>query len=548
MDHAGIEGLGPLGAEHGGHRRRPALDVPRVHVDTEQSAGPLPLRPGEYAWQPLRWSERARLFAVIGLGGVSSLYFVEFWLFSDARRSPGYFALLTFAVFWGVSRSFINGCLYFFIAPPPERPMTRRYGVDVLTTAMPGEPFAMLERTLTEIGRLSSPHRTFLLDGGNDPSLRALCASLGVQHVDCTHVGGAKAGKINHCLSRHASSEIVLILDPDHRPRADLLERTLMWFDDPKVGFVQVVQAYYNTSESFVSNAAAEQTFGFYGPTMLGLNGLGIPTAIGANCLFRRAALDSIGGHAVHLAEDALTSIRLHAKGWRSVYVPFRGTSGLVPADLNAFFKQQYKWSAGMSDLLLREYPKLFRTLDGTARAHYFCAGTFYLNGLATFLTLALPIWFLFLGAFAVEFELTEFLIHLAPYSLSTLVTYAFIQRWYTHASERRVPWRSLVLERATWHVYLTGVLSAVLGRRVEYRPTPKSSDHRSQLGLVLPNLLVMALSVAAIGFALSTYARIDDGAWLMIGFAAVNTTLLLPVTWIAAFPRWNWGARRGAE
>lgn len=509
-------------------------------------AGPLPLRPGEHAVLPLRWGERASLLVVLGCAAMSSLYFVEFWFFSEARRSPGYFALLTFAVFWGVFRSLVNGAIYFFIAPPPQRAMTRSYSVDVLTTAMPGEPFAMLEATLTEIGRLSLPHRTYLLDGGNDPALRGLCASLGVQHVDCTHVGGAKAGKINHCLRHHASGEIVLILDPDHRPRADLLERTLMWFDDPTVGFVQVVQAYYNTHESFVANAAAEQTFGFYGPTLLGLNGLGIPTAIGANCSFRRAALDSIDGHAVHLAEDALTSMRLHAQGWRSVYVPFRGTSGLVPADLSAFFKQQYKWSAGMTDVLLREYPRLFRTLDATSRAHYFLAGTFYLNGLAMSLTLVLPVWFLFFGVFAVEFELGEFVIHLAPYALSTLATHAFVQRWYTHSSERRIPWRSLVLERGTWHVYLMGLLSAACRRRVEYKPTPKASDRHRQLALVWPSVLVMALSAGSIAFALSTYARVDDGAWLMILFAALNVVLLAPVTFIAAFPGWNWGFGNG--
>lgn len=487
------------------------------------------------------------LLTVIGFGVLSALYFAEFWFFSEARRTPFYFALLSFAIFWGVFRSFINWYIYFFITPPPQRAASARsYSVDVLTTAMPGEPLAMFEETLAAIVAMRHPHRTFLLDGGNDAALRALCERLGVQHVDCTAVPGAKAGKINHCLQHQASSEIVLVIDPDHRPRPDLLERAMPWFDDAKVGFVQVVQAYYNTGESFVADAAAEETFGFYGPTMLGLNGLGIPTAIGANCIFRRAALDSIGGHAVHLAEDALTSMRLHAEGWRSVYLPYRGTSGLVPADLGAFFKQQFKWSTGMFYLLLREYPRLLRKFDGTARAQYLFAGTFYFNGLATFLTLALPIWFLFLGVFAVEFSLDEFLIHLLPYFLAICTTYAFVQRWYTHSSERRVPWRSLVLERATWHVYLMGLVSGVLNRPVEYLPTPKGSDRAPMPRLVLPHVIVIALSLAAVAFTLTTYPRLDDGTLLMIFFALLNVALLTPVTWIALFPRFNWRTPHG--
>lgn len=497
--------------------------------------------------RPLRRRDRLLLLAVIGFGLLSTLYFGEFWFASEANRHPVYFALLTFAIWWGVFRSLINWYIYFFIAPPPPRTVGRRYVVDVLTTAMPGEPFAMFEETLSAIVAMRHPHRAFLLDGGNDPALRALCARLGVKHVDCTQVGGAKAGKINHCLQRHATGEIVFIVDPDHRPRPDLLDRATGWFEDPRVGFVQVVQAYYNTAESFVADAAAEQTFGFYGPTLLGLNGLGIPTAIGANCIFRRAALDSIGGHAVHLAEDALTSMRLHAQGWRSVYLPYRGTSGLVPADLGSFFKQQYKWSAGMFNLLLREYPRLFPRFDGTSRPHYFFAGTFYFNGLATLLTLVLPIWFLFRQVFAVEFALVEFAIHLGPYALSTLLTYALIQRWYTHSSERRVPWRSLVLEKGTWHVYLMGMISAMIGRRVEYLPTPKGSDRAPMPRLVLPHLVVILGSAAAIAFAVATYPRLDDGTLLMIFFAALNIVLLAPVTWIALFPRWNWRTPVGA-
>jgi cellulose synthase (UDP-forming) len=491
--------------------------------------------------RPLTRRERALLLFTIALGAESTLYFGEFWFFSPARRHPLYFALLSFAIFWGVYRSLINWYIYFFITPPAPRARVGRYSVDVLTTAMPGEPYAMFEETLTAIAAMEHPHRAFLLDGGNDPALRALAARLGVQHLDCRAIPGAKAGKINHCLQQHARGDVVFVVDPDHRPRPDLLDRALAWFDDARVGFVQVVQAYYNTGESFVADAAAEETFGFYGPTLLGLNGLGIPTAIGANCIFRRSALDSIGGHAVHLAEDALTSMRLHAAGWRSVYLPYRGTAGLVPADLGSFFKQQFKWATGMFYLLFREYPKLFRRFDRAARPHYFFAGTFYFNGLATFLTLVLPIWFLFFKVFAVEFALDEFVGHLAPYAASTALTYAVIQRWYTHSSERRVPWRSLVLEKGTWHVYLMGLVSGLLNRRVEYLPTPKASERAAMPRLVLPHVVVILLSAAAIVFAVATYPRLDDGTLLMILFAALNIALLLPVTMVALVPRWNW-------
>ena len=83
---------------------------------------------------------------------------------------------------------------------------------------------------------------------------------------------------------------------------------------------------------------------------MQGMHGTGTAVAIGANCTFRRTALESIGGHGIGLAEDLVTSIRLHAAGWKSVYVPEVVSRGLVPGDLESFLKQQLKWSRGVHE------------------------------------------------------------------------------------------------------------------------------------------------------------------------------------------------------
>jgi cellulose synthase (UDP-forming) len=171
----------------------------------------------------------------------------------------------------------------------------------------------------------------------------------------------AKAGNINHAL-KLAHGQIAVVLDPDHDPSPYLLERTLGYFEDPAVGFVQSVQAYGNQNDSFVAKAAAQQSYHFYGPFMTGTNTHGTTQAIGANCVFRRAALDSIGGHAAGLAEDMHTAMRLYAQGWQSVYVPEILTRGLTPSTLTAFYKQQLKWACGTFDLLFQEYPKLFRS------------------------------------------------------------------------------------------------------------------------------------------------------------------------------------------
>ena len=52
--------------------------------------------------RPLGRRDRLALLVVIGFGVLSVLYFGEFWFFSDSRRHPVYFALLSFAIFWGI--------------------------------------------------------------------------------------------------------------------------------------------------------------------------------------------------------------------------------------------------------------------------------------------------------------------------------------------------------------------------------------------------------------------------------------------------------------
>jgi len=486
-----------------------------------------------------RW-ERIGLIVLAAIGVEAFLFFVDYWFNVGVRRNSYLFWPLAFAVFWNPVRNLYNWWVYLWVKEPGRPPAPRfpnsfePYGTaDVLTTAMPGEPFAMFERTLAAIVAIRYPHNSFLLDGGNDPALQALCKKLGVTHIDCRGINGAKAGKINYCLRTHSEAEHVLIIDPDHIPEPDFFHRTLPYFADSQIGFVQVVQAYYNVRESFVAWAAAEQTFGFYGPTLMGLHSMGIATAIGANCTFRRTALDSIGGHAEHLAEDALTSMRLHAKRWKSVYLPWRGSEGLSPADLGAFFKQQLKWSTGMYYLFFNEYPKLFRQLSPVGRLHYFACGTYYLCGLAATLTIWLPILFLFLQVYAVEMPLTGFLIHIGPYALVSTLIHLIVQKWYSHREEQGVPWRSMLLEKATWHIYLMSFVYSIQGKKVPYLPTPKGGGEVPVPKLVWPHWLAIILSALAIAWVPLTYHRIDDGTILMVLFALGNIALLFPVAWL---------------
>jgi cellulose synthase (UDP-forming) len=316
-------------------------------------------------------TEKRTMRILILLGVASVINFL--WWFLDRQHvgNKTLYVLLTFALFYKLLR-ILHEWYHYWDISVPRRPVAKRtYTVDMLTTACPGEPYEMFRRTLTAMQAVRYPHTSYLCDEGNDPALKALCEELGVIHVTRRVKKDAKAGNINNAL-RQATGELCVVMDPDHEPVPEFLDRVIPYFENPEIGFVQTVQAYYNTPESLVAKGAAQQTYSFYGPMMMGMNSYGTVQAIGANCAFRREALDSIGGHAAGLSEDMHTAMQLHAKGWKSVYVPEILTRGLVPSSLGAYYKQQLKWSRGTFELLFVTFPRLFRKFTWRQKLHYF--------------------------------------------------------------------------------------------------------------------------------------------------------------------------------
>ncbi len=485
---------------------------------------PEPIRPKTPS-KALVW--QVRLLAVVGAAALVA-YFQ--WLFMPEHRGEAWF-------FWPVVASMAYRALWWvvewmnYVRPKfeehvePKRPWT----VDVLTTACPGEPRGMVLRTLLAMKAIRYPHTDYLCDEGDDPVLREACEALGIRHVTRRVKKDAKAGNINNALEQ-ATGEIAVVLDPDHEPSPHLIDRLLGHFEDPQVGFVQSVQAYRNQSDSMVADGAAKQTYLFYGPVMIGTNGYGTTQAIGANCVFRRAALDSIGGHATGLAEDMHTTIRLYSKGWRSVYVPEVLTRGLVPSTLSAYCKQQLKWSFGSIELLLQQYPRLVRGMTWWQRFHYFMAPLYFLRGLFGAIDIAIPIACLLFGGIPMRINLLEFLSMYLPVVVIATVIRQRTQQWAIEKSEYGAHLIGGLLGAGCWWVFLQGMFCAIFRIKLPYIPTPKENEAHDSWGLAAPNLITSAVSIGAVIYGLSR--DWTPYSWMMAAFALWNAAQL---TWVAA-------------
>ncbi|HEX8169766.1 MAG TPA: glycosyltransferase [Thermoanaerobaculia bacterium] len=485
---------------------------------------------------PIRAWQRWVLAVLIFLGVQSVVWFALWWFRAGHVNQLVLFILLSFATWFGVFRIMVGWYNVFHVDQPDVVPPRDGLRVAIFTTAAPGEPYEMFVRTLAAARAVAYPHTTYLLDDTRDPRLRALCEEMGAVHMELLDIPGAKAGKINAALQR-TGEDFIVVLDPDHVPFPQFLDRVLGYFDDEQVGFVQVAQAYGNARESFVARGAAEQTYAFYGPIMQGMYGTGTAVAIGANCTFRRTALESIGGHGLGLAEDLVTSIRLHARGWKSVYVPEVLSRGLVPADLDSYLRQQLKWSRGVYEVLFREYPRAFRRLSAYQKISYFMIGSYYLVGVTSLIFLAVPLIYLFFGRQPAVFLLSEYVQRAAPVGFFGAAVYLFAQRWLCDPPrERGLHWRGTLLKIGSWSIYLRGLWLAVRNVAVPYVPTAKERRRARFLTHARLPLAVMVISFVAVLW--TTYMQlyvIPEAEVListevtlgMITFAVLNAVLM---------------------
>lgn len=431
----------------------------------------------------IRQRDRFILLLLV-LAGFLSLGKLADWWFRREHIETLWFFILFSLVFWyGMLRLILVWINYLNLSKPLQAEAPPGLTAAIFTTCTHGEPLSMYEKTLEACRRVRYPHTTYLITDREDPEVGELAERHGAVLLRLGETEGAKAGKINKALGM-TTEEFILILDPDHIPFPDFLDKTLGFFSDEKTGFVQVSQAYYNQYRSFTAMGAAEQTYAFYGPSQMGLFGKGCSVAIGANCTFRRKALESAGGHAVGLAEDLQTSLRLHAAGWKSVYNPVIVSRGLVPEDFGSFCKQQLKWARGVFEVAFVDLPKYFRKLTGWQKLSYSVIATYYLFGLTLFFFTVIPYFFFATGIQPASMSFVEFLLNGSYVAIIALAIFVYVQRWMCHReTERGLQWRGMILKYACYPVYMLGFLLALVNVEIPYIPTAK----RAVKGFVSP-------------------------------------------------------------
>jgi cellulose synthase/poly-beta-1,6-N-acetylglucosamine synthase-like glycosyltransferase len=283
-------------------------------------------------------------------------------------------------------------------ATPPAAPA--RWPVVCLQVPTYNEPPELVIETIRSLVGLDYPAlRVQVID--NNTTQEALWRPVEVEcqrlreaghAIDFVHLPewpGFKAGALNWGTTHLAADvEIVGVVDADYVVQPDWLRTTVPFFTDSTVAFVQTPQDYRAWESSAFYRACYVGFAYFFRVGMVSRAHRNAIIFAGTMGLIRRRVLDEVGGWDERIiTEDAEISLRVLARGYRSVYVPTAYGRGIMPLTYEGLRKQRFRWAFGGMQILRRHWRTILGRRSGLSvgqRYDHLIGGLWWFNDALT--------------------------------------------------------------------------------------------------------------------------------------------------------------------
>ncbi|MFQ5669548.1 MAG: PilZ domain-containing protein [Acidobacteriota bacterium] len=404
--------------------------------------------------------------------------------------------------------------------------------VDVFVATY-NESTDILYRTLVGCLAMDYPDkRIHALDDGARQEVADLCRRLGVDYLAREDHAGAKAGNLNHGLaSTHA--DLVATFDADHVPVESFLKETVGFFRNPGVAQVQTAHHFYNPDlfqdQLRIREYIANEQDMFYHIVQPGRDVYNSSFYCGSGAVFRRSALEEIGGFpTATVTEDLHTSMLLHSRGWRSIYLDRNLSAGLAPESYDAFLTQRRRWARGTFQVLLRQGGLFLRGLTLMQRLNYFATFWYWLYGFPRLVYLVAPLLFLLGGLHPLLVrDLSDLLVFYLPHLAVSIAAFQLVNR-----SMRRIFWSDVYESCISVQVALTALFFPLSRGRGRFRVTPKGHATATGSSWKIAWPLVLLAGLVAVGFftgltRLITSGTEQEGLLINTIWAAYNLLVL---------------------
>ena len=335
---------------------------------------------------------------------------------------------------------------------------------------------------------------------------------------------GFKGGALAEGL-REARGELLAVFDADFVPPEDyLLHKVPFFVEDPRLGFAQARWGHLNRLGSILTRAQAIGIDGHFIVEQTARNWNGLYMNFnGTAGLWRKTAIEDAGGWQWDtLTEDLDLSYRVQFAGWHTLYLPGIVVPAELPATVNAFRGQQFRWAKGSFQTILKLAPRLMRQPVSVFKKLQAClhmSGYFVHPLMLTLACLALPIlgitahlspsrWVFGLLAFPLAFSVV------APSTMYLIGQCVAHPDW----KRRVIHLPLLVVVGVGFAVSNTrAILEALVGHESDFIRTPKLGDRK------LKSYRIRLPWIAFVELGLGVYCAVSLGFYLAAGKCLVS-------------------------
>ncbi|MDA1476849.1 glycosyltransferase [Bacillus changyiensis] len=358
----------------------------------------------------------------------------------------------------------------------------------------------------------------YLCDDGKRKDIKKLAEKFGVHYLTRKTNEHAKAGNLNHAMSC-TTGELIVTLDADMVPLPSFLKKTVGYFKEEKVAFVQTPQAFYNEDPYQYNlfsgtNIPNEQDF-FMRRLQAGKDRFNAVMYVGSNTVFRRTALDEIGGFATGvITEDMATGMLLQTK-YEAAFVGEVLAVGLAPETWTDLLKQRDRWCRGNIQCGKKWNPLLLKGLTPMQRILYFDGILFWFFGVFKMVYILAPLLFLLFGIHSLKTNVFEITMFWLPAFLSSYLSFKSVSD-----KQRSMSWSHIYDTSMAPHLAMSALSEFIFKKRFDFKVTPKGvhTDQRKfRYTTAYPCAILFALTIAALGKTLYDY--------LVLGTFDINIT-----------------------
>ncbi|MCR5420281.1 MAG: cellulose synthase catalytic subunit [Lachnospiraceae bacterium] len=380
------------------------------------------------------------------------------------------------------------------------------------------EPEEVLIKTINGCKYMKYPDlnkvHIYLCDDGHRAKMKEFAKRMGINYLDRDNHDGAKAGNLNHAMSKTTSPYIVTF-DADMIPRSNFLLRTIPYFigmekenigkpekEQTHLGFVQAPQAFYNPdlfqyylySEERIPN---EQDY-FYRDIQVSRNKSNCVIYGGSNTVLSRKALNDIGGfYTETITEDFATGMLIQKKGYKCIAIDEVLASGLSATDLKSLINQRVRWARGVITTNRKMHTMWSKDLTPAQKINYWASVWYWYAPVKRLIYYMCPILYGVFGYMVIKCTLGQILVFWLP----MYITQTLSLRVMSH-NLRTAKWTG-IYETILFPFLLIPVLMETIGIKMKKFKVTKKGAVESEAGknniYITPFAFLVVLSIIGI-------------------------------------------------